>query len=120
MSGSSIAMHSLYPIGFWRLTLINLKIRLTHLGLLLVVLAAFGAILLFRNVCYFLDDFLQILVLAKDQSDIELLCAGATNQVECKSHINTFFLRSYGNHRLAVVFKNGITVMINDCGSPIS
>ncbi len=47
VSGSSIAMCSIYPIGFWRVTLINLKIRLTHLGLLLAVLGAAGAILLF-------------------------------------------------------------------------
>ncbi len=46
VSGSSLAMHSVYPIGFWRLTLIDLKIRLAHLGLLLAVLAAIGAILL--------------------------------------------------------------------------
>ena len=49
VSGSSIAIHSIYPIGFWRLTLINLKIRLAHLGLLLVVLVAIGAILLFHK-----------------------------------------------------------------------
>jgi hypothetical protein len=49
VSGSSIAMHFVYPIGFWRLTLINLKVRLTHFGLLLTVLGAAGAILLFRN-----------------------------------------------------------------------
>ncbi len=49
VSGSSIAMHALYPIGFWRLTLINLKIRLAHLGLLLAALGVAGAILLFRQ-----------------------------------------------------------------------
>ncbi|HYG33831.1 MAG TPA: hypothetical protein VEC99_03550, partial [Clostridia bacterium] len=49
VSGSSIAMHTVYPIGFWRLTLINLKIRLAHLGLLLAALGVAGAILLFRH-----------------------------------------------------------------------
>ena len=49
VSGSSIAMHSLYPIGFWRVAQISLKLRLVHLGLLLIVLSAPGAILLFRN-----------------------------------------------------------------------
>jgi hypothetical protein len=49
VSGSSIAMHFLYPIGFWRIALINLKIRLAHLGLVLVILGASGATLLFLN-----------------------------------------------------------------------
>ncbi len=49
VSGSSIAMHFLYPIGFWRVTLINLKVRLAHLGLLLVILGASGAALLFLD-----------------------------------------------------------------------
>lgn len=49
VSGSSIAMHFLYPIGFWRVTLINLKIRLAHLGLLLAALGVAGAFLLFGN-----------------------------------------------------------------------
>ena len=48
VSGSSIAMYSIYPIGFWQLTMINLKIRLAHLGLLLVALLVPGPILLFR------------------------------------------------------------------------
>jgi hypothetical protein len=49
VSGSGIAMYAVYPIGFWRVTLINLKIRLVHLGLLLVALGVAGAILLFRH-----------------------------------------------------------------------
>lgn len=47
VSGSSIAMHFLYPIGFWKVTAINLKIRLVHLGLLLVILGVSGAALFF-------------------------------------------------------------------------
>ncbi|HWI56282.1 MAG TPA: hypothetical protein VNZ22_03595, partial [Bacillota bacterium] len=49
VSGSSIAMYAVYPIGFWRVTLINLKTRLAHLGLLLAALGVVGAILLFRH-----------------------------------------------------------------------
>lgn len=49
VSGSNIAMHFVYPIGFWRLTLLNLKVRLTHFGLLLTALGVVGAILLFRH-----------------------------------------------------------------------
>ncbi len=49
VSGSSIAMHFLYPIGFWRVTWINLKIRLVHLGLVLVILGLSGALLFFLN-----------------------------------------------------------------------
>ena len=49
VSGSNIAMHFLYPIGFWRATLINLKIRLVHLGLLLAALAVAGALLFFLH-----------------------------------------------------------------------
>jgi hypothetical protein len=49
VSGSSIAMFFLYPIGFWRVTFINLKIRLAQLGLLLAILCVPGAILIFRN-----------------------------------------------------------------------
>jgi hypothetical protein len=47
VSGSNIAMHAIYPIGFWRATIINLKIRLAHLGLLLLAPGALGAILFF-------------------------------------------------------------------------
>jgi len=45
VSGVNIAMHFVYPIGFWRVTLLNLKIRLAHLGLALAALLAPGALL---------------------------------------------------------------------------